>query len=332
MSAPSRFLLILFLLACLAAPVGAAAPSACDTLQARIKALNTALKKKATKEAVARMRTERDILSKQYAVRCARQPVRKPAKPAAVGVKPPAATGPQAEFPDEEIQRRREAINRAGRQFDGKSGGGSAGAGKREVPVARAIPVGGMILIEGGTSSNLYGKVKQEITYTVQETFVGNLIVTRYYDRIAGRYTGREDYTLQTLSTEIEAFNISGRGCAKYAGSRSACTQWHRFDLWQIAERDEYPGRSADVVSAASDGRGVTVRVDAPDIEFSSSEGPITIKPGCGDQFRMTVSLTEFKQWMRRSTVRIKREVGKTALGCRPGSTLTLEMHIGAEP
>ena len=85
------------------------------------------------------------------------------------------------------------------------------------------------------------------------------------------------------------------------------------------------------MVSAASGVRGVIVRVDAPDIEFSSSEGPITVKPGCGDQFMMTVSLNEFKKWIRRSTVRIKREVGKTALGCRPGSTLTLELHIGSE-
>jgi hypothetical protein len=329
MSAQSRFL-IFILLACLAAPAGAAPPSDCDTMQARIKTLRKAVKKRNTREAAVKMRTELDILSKEYDARCAQQPVGKPEKLDAVEVKPTASLELEAEFADEEIQRRREAINQAGRQFDRKNAKERAGTGKREIPVARAIPVSGMILIEGGTSSS-YGKVKQEIAYTVRETFVGNLIVTRYYDRIAGRYTGREDYALDTLSTEIEAFDISGRGCATYKGTPPACTQWHRFDLWQIAERDEYPGRSAEVVTASSDGRGVTIRVDAPDIEFSSSEGPITIKPACGDQLRITVSLNEFKRWMRRKTVKIKREAGKTALGCRPGSTLSLEMYIAGE-
>ena len=194
----------------------------------------------------------------------------------------------------------------------------------------QAIPVEGVLLIEGGSSSTFYGKVKQELSYTIQETFVGNLIVTRYVDRATGRSSAREDYALQTLSTEIFAGPFSGRGCAKYTGSPPVCTQWHQIDLWQIADGEEYPGRFDGVVSATSDGRAVTIRIDGPDIEFGSSQGPVSIKTGCGDLLRETVKRDEFKQWMRRSTVRIKRDVSKTSPGCRPGSTVSLEMHIGS--
>ena len=332
MPAHCRWLPVAVLIVLAAGTVCAAAPSACETMQARITAVRAAVKIVASKKDAAKLQAELDRLSAQYAARCGQQEARKPAGPAPKNVRPvPPPAQPLADTPEEEIKHRRDAINTK-RPAGDKPGLPRAATGGRTISVSRAIPVEGTIVIESGASSSFYGKIKQEIAYTIQEFFVGNLIVTRHDDRATGQSTGREDYALQTISTEISVESFKGRGCAKHSGSPPVCTQWHRIDLWQIADGEEYPGRSDGVVSASSDGRSVTIRVDGPDIDFGSSQGPVSIRSGCGDQFRETVSRDEFKQWLHRRAVRIKREMGKIAPGCSPGSTLTLEMHIGQEP
>jgi hypothetical protein len=333
MASLGRSFLVFFLLV-LAAPPSYAVPSTCEAMQGRIKTLRTAVEKATDKKEIAKRQVELDQLVKHSAERCPKQQAGKPGVASSTDRRLPVHRTPPAETPEEEINNRREEINLKRCQFDGKPGALAVGIGGRVVPVPKAIPVDGSILIEGGASSTFYGKVKQEIAYTIRETFVGNLIVTRYYDRIANRYTGQEEYTLQTLSTEIDVERFSGRGCTKYTGSPPTCVQWHQIDLWQIADGEEYPGKFDGVVNAVSDGRSVTIRIDGPDIEFGSSTGPLTINSGCGDTLRETVSRDEFKQWLRRSTVRIRRGMGAnrpTVSGCRPGTTLTLELHIGPE-
>ncbi len=328
-----RFLLPVVLFTLMAAPAHAASPFSCAAMQKHMEGLKTAVKKAPNKEAASRERVKLDRVSAQYTEHCMKLKTGKTGGSAETWKARLQAKEPQAETPEEESQRRREAINQK-RPLGDKLAASRAEAGRREVPVPQAIPVEGVLLIEGGSFSTFYGKVKQELSYTIQETFVGNLIVTRYVDRVTGRSSAREDYALQTLSTEIFAGPFSGRGCAKYTGSPPVCTQWYQIDLWQIADGEEYPGKLDGVVSATSDGRAVTIRIDGPDIEFGSSQGPVSIKTGCGDLLRETVKRDEFKQWMRRSTVRIKRDVSKTSPGCRPGSTVSLEMHIrpGNEP
>jgi hypothetical protein len=319
-----------FVLVCWLAPVVAAAPFTCEELKDRIATFKATIKKKTTdKEKRDELQEQLDRTVKYYDSRCSKQggdnAVVKPAL-----LKPPEQT-PQAGYPEEEITRRREAINAQSRQFDAKPKAQRAAAGQREIPVPHALPLTGSILVESGANATFYAAIKQELTYTIREAFVGNLIVTRYYDPAAGRYTDREDYAIQTLSTEIDVVKHSGRACVQYAGTPAACKQWHPVDIWELAEGEEYPGRNSGVVSAVSDGPFVNVRVDAPDILFSSSKGGVTMKSGCGDLLRETVKRDEFKEWTRRGTVRIKREVGKASPGCRPGSTMTLEMHFGAK-
>ena len=305
-------------------------PFSCEAMQKHMEGLKTAIKKAPNKEAASRERAKLDRISEQYTEHCMKPKPGKTGASAEIWKTLLQAKGPQAETPEEESQRRREAINQKGQQSGDKPAVSRAEAGRKEVPLSQAIPVEGVLLIEGGSSSTFYGKVKQELSYTIQETFVGNLIVTPSIDRATGRSSAREDYALQTLSTEIFAGPFGGRGCAKYTGSPPVCAQWHQIDLWQIADGEEYPGRFDGVVSATSDGRAVTIRIDGPNIEFGSSQGPVSIKTGCGDLLRETVNRDEFKQWLRRSTVRIKRDVSKTSPGCRPGSTVSLEMHIGS--
>jgi len=221
-----------------------------------------------------------------------------------------------ADTPEEECKRRRDRINRQGKPVLGlfKTGG-------RANAAMRAIPLAGSLTVKGAAASALYGKTKQELNYTIRETFVGNLIIRGSGDH--------EEYAIQTISTEIDVEHFNGRVCAKYTGSPPACVQWHPIDLWQIADGEEYPGRSDSVVTATGDGQKMTIRADGPVIEFGSSKGPVSIKPGCGGTLRETVKRDEVRQWLRRSAVQIKRETGQTVPGCRPGSSLILEMRIG---
>lgn len=328
MSSLCRVFLVLVLLFWGANSSPAAPAVSCETLQARMEALRIAIKKKtASKGKAAEMQAELDRLSRQYTSSCARKLGRPSMQLPPKGTKPSSPTVQQAATAEEEIKRRREAIN-LNQVQPGDKAAKPVRAREREIAVSRAVPIDGTIEIKAVAASTLFGAVKQEITYTLRETFVGNLVISRYYDRVAGRYTGREDYAIQSLSTEIDMVQFKGRGCAQLTGTSAACPKWQRFDIWEIAGGDEYPGRSDGVVSAVTSGRAVTVRVDAPDIRFMSSQGTVSLQSSCGDMFRETVSRDEFKQWMRRSKVQMTREVGRNTPGCRPGSTLTLEMRI----
>ncbi|MCL1980226.1 MAG: hypothetical protein FWG62_04020 [Proteobacteria bacterium] len=281
--------------------------------------LKLTIRKAPGKEAGARARTELDRLAAQADRACTVQGTDKTRKIATKAnsffLSPlPAELAPT---PEEECKRRRDLLNRQGQAAPGLVDKGRANR------VLRAIPLAGSIVIEGGTASTLYGKLRQELGYTIRETFVGNLVISGS--------AGREDYAIQTLSTEIDVERFSGRVCAKLTGSPPLCSQWQQIDLWQIADGEEYPGRADGVVTATSDGRGMTLRVDGPVIDFGSSQGPASIRASCGATLKETVSREEFKQWLRRSTVRLKREAGKTTPGCRPGSSLTLEMRIGSD-
>ena len=312
-----RYIAMALLLAGTAAPA-AAAPATCESVRSRIQILNALRGKTTNKTALTKIQAELNSLNKEQATLCTSQPSARP------GIKesspPPASTypGQMADYPEDEIERRREIINRRGQPSGGKTGLRVPGQ-----PVARAFPVEGHILLESGSSSTFYGKVRQELTYSILETFVGNLIVSGP--------PGREGYTLQTLSTEISVDQFSGRACAKYSSKPPGCSQWQKIDLWQIGEGEEYPGRADGVVSLTSDARGVTLRIDVPVIEFGSSANTDSYRAGCIQSFRETVGLSEFKQWLRRSKVRQKWDVGKTIPGCRPGSTLTLELEFNRE-
>lgn len=305
------------LLAGMAVPA-VAAPDTCESVQSRLQILNALRDKTTNKAALAKIQVELNKLNKQQAALCGKQPPPRPDLRQPSLLPSPVYPGQMEDYPEDEIERRREIINRRGKPPSSKDG--------LRVPgqqTARAFPVEGHILLESGFSSTFYGKVRQELTYSLLETFVGNLIVSGP--------PGREEYALQTLSTEISVDQFSGRVCSKYAGKPPTCSQWQKIDLWQIGEGEEYPGKADGVVSLNSDARGVTLRIDVPVIEFGSSANTDSYRAGCIQSYRETVGRSDFKEWLRRSKVRFKREVGKTLPGCRPGSTLTLELEFSRE-
>ncbi|NLX19499.1 MAG: hypothetical protein GXY53_09530 [Desulfobulbus sp.] len=336
-----------------------AAPNACDAVQSRIRILKETLRKTTNKGAVARLQNEINKLSKDQARLCKKQTPAKPEqqKPAqATGSqqrkagqatrtqqqktvrtaksqqqKSPrlavesgsgrAAVSPAPSSRKKNVQEKR-AVQRPQTivQQPQAVGGQGGQRGFRHPVGAKTIPVTGHILFAGGSTSTFYGKVRQELTFTILETFVGNLIVSGP--------PSHEEYTLRTQSTEINVEKFGGRVCSKYSGSPPKCIQWQKIDLWQIPDSEIPPGRAAGVVSMASDARGVALRVDVPAVEFGSSANIESYRSGCSQTYRETISRQEFTKWFRRSKVELKRKVGKSLPNCSPDSTLTLVMEF----
>lgn len=248
--------------------------------------------------------------------------------PAAV---PPAPTIQQLPYPEDEIARRRDTVNQVAKEIVRDTRVKAGETLSHPVPVPHALPLSGTLQISSGGTSTFYGKVRRELKYVIKERFVGNLIIIRYYDRSARKYTDREEYTIDTISLEIDASDFKGKVCNKYAGSPPTCSAWQELDLWQIGEGEDYPGKNNGVVSATSSGQTVNLRIDGPDILFASSQGGQGLKSGCGDLVQQQFSRDEFKRLIKRKTIKLTKELGKTVPGCRPGSTVTLQMEIGKE-
>jgi len=242
---------------------------------------------------------------------------------------PPVPAAQQVPYPEDEIVRRREAINNRIQESEGKSRGQSSASVARVVPIPHALPVAGKLEIVSGSTSSFHGKLRRDIKYTIKERFIGNLVINRYYDRTTHKYTGREEYALDTISVEIDASDFAGKVCGKYAGSPPTCTMWQKLDLWQIAEGEDYPGRKCNVVTASSSGKTVSLRINGPDILFLSSQSGQGLRSSCGDSLQKLITRDEFKRMLRQKTIKVRKVLGKTSPGCRPGSTITLEMKIG---
>ncbi|MGE4560609.1 MAG: hypothetical protein AB7E77_10425 [Desulfobulbus sp.] len=241
----------------------------------------------------------------------------------------PAATVQQAAYPEDEIVRRRDAINQKGKETERSARGRTGDGASRPIPIPHALPLRGTLQISSGSISTFYGKIRWDLNYTIKENFVGNLIITRYYDPQTRRYTDREEYAVDTISMEINASDFKGKTCSKYEGSPPTCSQWNELDLWQIVDGEEYPGKKCGVVGITSSGRTVRLKIDGPNILFVPSQKGLGVKSGCGDQVQKSFTRDEFKRMLQRKTIRVKKELGKAFPGCRPGSTVTLDMEIG---
>ena len=240
-----------------------------------------------------------------------------------------AATVQQALYPEDEIALRREIVNKRSKEMERQARGQSSDGGSRVVPISQALPLSGNLQIVSGSTSTFYGKLRRDIKYTIKERFVGNLIITRFYDRKARKFTAREEYALDTISLEIDAADFTGKVCNKYSGSPPTCSQWQALDLWQVTEGEEYPGAKSSVVTTTSNGQTINLRIDGPDILFVPSQGTQKLTSGCGDLVQKRLTRDEWKQMIRQKTIRVKKVLGKTTPGCRPDSTIILEMKIG---
>lgn len=234
-----------------------------------------------------------------------------------------------APTPEKEIKRRRDLINKQWRQFNRHTELLKSDDQEVLVPVKRAVPIKGLVIIDGQYRSKPYrGLVSHEIAYRVTESFVGNLLVTSYFNTRTGRYTDMEDYEFDTLSTGINVEALSGRYCVE--ATAGSCMDWESFETYEVDQSEIYPGSYDRVVAGQTEDGKVILRTISPVVVFRSLNGRAGDRLGCFGA-RQVYPTSEFKRFIEQGGVQFVREVGSESdatPGCSTGSTISLELAV----
>ncbi len=243
-----------------------------------------------------------------------------------------------ADTPEKEIERRREIINSQYQLARQMLGG--IPEGEENPQIVEAIPVEGYILVRGGEKVLWYNnQIKRDISYTIKETFEGNLLVIHTYNIHTGKFEKEKEYALDTLSTNIKINNFIGKTCTKWSsGSPTVCLNWASYLLYQIGEAEIYPNFHSGVVSINQIDKGkIEIQAATPDISFHAKDGLTTETThiGCtSGSWKLTNE--EFEKLINFGAVTLKKEIGSKSQAfssCIPGSTMTLYLKIKkAEP
>ncbi len=240
----------------------------------------------------------------------------------------------QAETPEKEMDRRREAINEQFSIVKDMVGGFSAVTEKVQIP--EAISLEGHIIVNGGEKEFFYNKVKTDLLYTIKETFVGNLIILHAYDTVREQFDGEKEYRVDSLSTGINVTDLMGKKCARWSsGSPSVCIRWAHFLRYEIEKGERYPQFYSGVVSATTAENGqIQLDAEAPKVVFRGDDGATSLTTGCS-YATWTLSSAELEALVNRGTITLNKEIGRPSgpsPGCRPGSTMALYLKVKDKP
>ena len=236
----------------------------------------------------------------------------------------PAAT------PEKEIERRREIINAQFAQF--RKMVGVRAQADEQAPIPEAVAVEGRIVVEGGETANeTRGVIPMDLRYTVEEKFVGNLLILHLYDAKKGRFAKDKEYGLHSFSTGIRVVGAGGRKCVGWTSTLpGTCTRWAQYGPSKVEPGERYPQFYAGVLGAVTEEGKVELKAEAPTILFPSVPPGATAKLGCFNaKWEMTTK--EFEKLLDRSEIVLKKDIGRPvgpSPGCRPGSTMTLHLKV----
>ncbi|MEA3508157.1 MAG: ABC transporter C-terminal domain-containing protein [Synergistota bacterium] len=300
----------------------------CAELEARIEELSQEIDDSTDISELAALQSELAELTNEYMERCVGGEGGVPSLPSQLTLFPssPAST------PEKEIERQRAIINTQRQQIEQSLAFMESDGEEQLVPVPRAIPIRGSVFIDGGFKSKPYrGWVRQEITYEVRESFVGNLIIKEFFSTRTGEYTGDVDYSISTLSTGIGVLQFGGRECVKAsAGLPGHCEKWEYYDLYEIDKSEVYPGFYAEVVFLETEEDGVILRTKSPKVIFKSINGEAVAQLGCfGAEKAYSADLC--KSLIDGGRIQFTEQVGSDSQatpGCRVGSIISMEMDI----
>ncbi len=124
----------------------------------------------------------------------------------------------------------------------------------------QAIKMRGYIIVDGKDEDDPNGERLGSLTlnYVVKEEFVGNIIISNYFDLEKQRCTEEKDYLIHTISNGSEVMSISGHECVETSyGIPSQCTRKEYFSTYEKDSGNEYPGSYQDVLMGNSEGNKV---------------------------------------------------------------------------
>ncbi len=186
----------------------------------------------------------------------------------------------------------------------------------------RAIPIEGRVVIQGGEgSARASAEGGREVSYTVEERFVGNLIV-------AEKGNAPREYEIDTISKAIQVKSLQGSVCQERG--EGACARSTPFVASTVGERNRYGQFNDGVVEAATEGNKVKIEVEAPEVTFTTGDGKAKASLNCSKAL-FELGTEEFRRLADAGAITLTREMrgGEgAATDCRPGSTITLEMTV----
>ncbi|MBN1283159.1 MAG: hypothetical protein JXA24_05220 [Proteobacteria bacterium] len=234
-----------------------------------------------------------------------------------------------ADTPEEEIKRRREIINA---QFNSFKGQMPRTGDNATIEMPEAFPLTGLIVVSGGFRSSPYrGWVWTDHSYQVVEEFVGNLIVKREYSLKQGKFTGKKNYSFDTISTDIDTKYVGGRKCLKASsGIPGHCTHWETIARSEVSDDNRYGRLHSWVILGSSEGDRMRIEAESPSVMFTSANRKAIEALGCyGAEWDMKKK--EFEALLDRDQIKITKQVGSTSQstpGCKPGSSIALYLQI----
>jgi hypothetical protein len=236
----------------------------------------------------------------------------------------------RAATPEAEIERQLRTINRAYR--DGRKAiSAHVGEGDQLVPLAKAARLRGKMQVRGHFIAPKESDwIPLRLSYIVDESFVGYVTVTDYFDLSTGRLSDKKDYYITSISTGITASG-SGRECVERSYySPPSCARWEQYAVSEISSGEIYPQFYAEVVRGAPEGGGMKVEVISPSIVFRSMNGRASSALGCFGS-KINLSNTAFAASLQdgrfQDTQHVGREFAGTP-GCSQGSQIEVSMEL----
>jgi hypothetical protein len=226
----------------------------------------------------------------------------------------------------------------------------AADASRRAIPAPpRAIPIEGRVVIQGGEGeARDPGGRGTEIRYTVEERFVGNLIVAELApperEALEGASaTGRagaggaaegsssssrrrgvsapklktsggeaiaREYQIDTISTGVHVQSLDGGVCLRTAGGDGEeCVEREPFATSAVGRNNRYGSFDDGVVAAETESGKVKIEVASPDVAFSTRGGREKAKVNCSRAV-FELGIEEFKRLADAGEIALSKEVG----------------------
>lgn len=232
--------------------------------------------------------------------------------------------------PEEEVERQIQAINRSYR--DGRKVLVQHSVeGEQLVPLAKAARLKGQIHLLGVFKAPPENDwIPLKLNYSVNESFVGHVTVTDYFDLNTGEPSDKKDYFLTSISTHITASG-SGLECIERSYSLPVtCTKWEQFSVSDISKDNIYPAIHDWVVLGAPQDGGVKIQAESPSIVFRSMNGRVSESLGCFGS-EITLSNTSFAAYLRDGRFHDTKQVGhefRGTPGCSFGSQIEVSIEL----
>jgi hypothetical protein len=247
------------------------------------------------------------------------------------------ATTGRGKTPDEEVNRVIAALNYSYVQ------GKKALAGFRDpeaplVPVSRARKLQGSITVNGTNRKQpgetpYNGNVSKTLDYTIQEDYVGYLVIQEYYDPRTGKYVDKKDYSIGSISQKIKVPFFAGKECVEIEQDWRNCKRWEKYASYRLAGGDTYPAIHDWVVLGSPEEGSVKIKVETPDVIFATFNRGEQRGQGCfGAKF--SISNDEFASDIEDNKITRQKSVGHEFHGtphCGLGSTVSMQVQLCKE-